>query len=62
MKASEQVKKLTDTLQKLLAEKAGIDEQIVAVRNQIHGVNLGAELQKEIDENAEAAKETPPEE
>ena len=39
-----------------------LDEQIVAVRNQIHGVNLGAELQKQIDAEAEAAKETPPEE
>lgn len=55
--STEQVAHLQQKLTKHLADRAMLDEQIVAIRNTLVGVNLGAALAKEERERREDTPE-----
>lgn len=56
MSIAERAKQLSEQLNNCLAQKAQLDEQINGLRNMINGINLGTELQKEIDAEAQKAE------
>ena len=53
--ATEQTQQLQQTLQSLMAQRAELDEKILAIRNTIQGVNLGIQYQKESEESKDGS-------
>lgn len=60
MSMKAQAEQLQQNLNNLLTQKAILDEQIIGLRNMIQGINMGTQLQQELD--AEAKKAAPEEE
>lgn len=57
MSMKAQAEQLQQNLNNLLSQKAQLDEQIVALRNLIQGINMGTQLQQELDAEAQEPEE-----